>query len=156
MDTDERPRDVRLVGNHVEVFFPEDWVVYEADVRRLFARAPHRVTETTPIPGIGARWIAEFDNRSEAADALDRLLSGDTTEEAPPAPAQTLGAASHPRASESSRRDRLRRRLLIVVVVALLTMFAWFVWPTPYVQLGTHGHYNRFTGARCSVYQSCW
>jgi len=86
MDTDERPRDVRLVGNHVEVFFPEDWVVYEADVRRLFARAPHRVTETTPIPGIGARWIAEFDNRSEAADALDRLLSGDTTEEARPRP----------------------------------------------------------------------
>ena len=99
MDTDERPRDVRLVGNHVEVFFPEDWVVYEADVRRLFARAPRRVTETTPIPGIGARWIAEFDNRREAADALDRLLSGDTTEEAP---------SMSPASMAMGRRLRLR------------------------------------------------
>jgi hypothetical protein len=34
-------------------------------------------------------------------------------------------------------------------------VFAWFVWPTPYM-LDRRHQVNRFTGVRCEVGESCW
>jgi hypothetical protein len=43
-----------------------------------------------------------------------------------------------------------------IILLALVILFAWFVWPTPYERFGRFGQINRFTGAECSRGESCW
>jgi hypothetical protein len=54
--------------------------------------------------------------------------------------------------------DLLRRHPRKVSLVAVVLVFAWFIWPTPYRTIGRGGtiQINRFTGATCRVEASCW
>jgi hypothetical protein len=45
------------------------------------------------------------------------------------------------------------RKIALAVIVVL---FVWFVWPTPYRDVGRLMQVNRLTGAMCRVGQSCW
>jgi hypothetical protein len=54
--------------------------------------------------------------------------------------------------------DLLRHHPRTVSLAVVALVFAWFVWPTPYRNIGPGGRMqiNRLTGVTCRVGESCW